>query len=40
MRKARVLVVDDEEGMLEVCQETLERLEVVRNGWKPAGFPG
>ena len=27
MSKRRVLVVDDEEGMLEVCQETLEQLE-------------
>lgn len=26
MARPRVLVVDDEEGMLEVCQETLERL--------------
>lgn len=35
MRSARVLVVDDEEGMREVCQDTLERLdnvEVVTEG--------
>lgn len=29
MTKARILVVDDEEGMLEVCEETLETLPAV-----------
>ena len=29
MRKARILIVDDEPGILEVCKDTLEYLDEV-----------
>jgi CheY-like chemotaxis protein len=35
MSKSRILIVDDEEGMLEVCSDTLRRLpevEIVTEG--------
>ena len=35
MAKARILIVDDEEGMLEVCADTLNNLPEVERSERP-----